>query len=178
MKFLSTVIALLCCYIFTACAQSPMWLDEQKNEENRLPMHATFYAFEDSKKAAVGSWEKSANYMSLNGAWKFKWVEKPADLPEKFTEKNFNDSDWGKFKIPATWEVDGYGYPVFVNIGYEFQHIMPIKPPLVPLSYDPTGVYRRVVNISKKWDGKRVIKPSMFLVVKKISQYNHTNIDR
>lgn len=120
----------------------PMWLDQSRNEENRLPMHASFYSFENERAASAGDLRQSANYQSLNGAWKFKWVEAPAELPEHFEAVNFDDHNWDNFKIPATWEVNGYGYPIYTNIGYEFQDLLPkpFDPPNVPLNYDPTGV--------------------------------------
>ncbi|MDB5111648.1 MAG: Beta-galactosidase [Mucilaginibacter sp.] len=144
-------------FFYSTMAQKPMWLDETRSEENRLPMHASYNVYESAKQAAENDWQKSSNYLSLNGAWKFKWVEKPADLPEDYQSVLFDDHNWDSFKIPATWEVNGYGYPIFVNIGYEFQNKMKPNPPLVPLSFDPTGVYRREITIGEGWKGKEIV---------------------
>lgn len=139
--------------------QKPMWLDETKNQENRMSMHASFITFPTEASARKEDWQQSASYKSLNGDWKFKWVEKPADLPLDFHTVGFNDKDWKNLKIPATWEVNGYGYPIFVNVGYEFQDRMPkpFNPPMVPLDYDPTGVYRREIMIDQIVEGKQTI---------------------
>ena len=51
------------------------WKDPQINQEGRLPMHTSFFAYENQDAAQVGAMEKSANYLSLEGIWKFKWVE-------------------------------------------------------------------------------------------------------
>ena len=134
----------------------PYWLDETKNEENRLPMHASFYAFPNEKEALQNNRESSANNLNLNGVWKFKWFEKPADVPQNIESLSFKDADWDNFKIPANWEVNNYGDPIYVNIGYEFQHLQPSNPPLVPMSYDPTGVYRREIDVPKDWSGKNI----------------------
>jgi beta-galactosidase len=140
-----------------AKAQTPYWLDEKKSEENRLPMHASYFVFEDQSKASNQDYRSSANYIDLDGNWKFLWVEKPSDLPTGFQERYFNDSKWTSFQVPANWEVNGYGYLVYVNIGYEFQHIMKPNPPMVPLTYDPTAVYRREITIGDNWNGKQII---------------------
>src|SRR5690349_7296425 len=146
--------------LFTAVAalsQQPAWLDEKRNEENRLPMHASFHAFESEAAAKKGAWEASANYISLNGNWKFLWAESPGALPKNFEALSFDDSKWSHFPVPANWEVNGYGYPIYVNIGYEFQHIMKPAPPVVPLNEDPTAVYRREMTLDEKAKGKQLI---------------------
>jgi beta-galactosidase len=135
----------------------PFWLNERISEDKRLPMHASYFVFENEQLAKKGDWKLSANYLNLNGVWKFKWVQKPDDLPQNFESTGFDDAGWDKFQIPSTWEVNGYGYPIYVNVGYEFQNIMKPNPPIVPLSYDPTGVYRREITVNDNWKGKQVI---------------------
>lgn len=135
----------------------PFWQNERINEENRLPMHASYFVYENEQLAQKDDWKKSANYLNLNGEWKFKWVEKPDDLPKNFESTGFNDTGWDKFRIPATWEINGYGYPIYVNIGYEFQNIMKPNPPIVPMDINGTGVYRREISIGENWKGKQVI---------------------
>lgn len=137
-------------------AQQPFYLNEKVNEDNRLPMHATYFVYNNDDEAKANDWTKSANYLNLDGEWKFKWVEKPEDLPPHFEAKDFDDKSWDNFKIPATWEVNGYGYPIYVNIGCEFQNVMKPNPPVVPLSYDPTGAYRREITIDNNWNGKQI----------------------
>jgi beta-galactosidase len=148
-------------FIFSGVfAQKPMWLDETKNEQNRMPMHASFITYPSEEQARKNDWQQSSSYINLNGSWKFKWVENPSDLPANFEAVNFIDKTWDDFKIPAAWEVNGYGYPIYVNVGYEFQDIMPkpFNPPIVPLSYNPTGVYRREIEISDKaLAGKEIV---------------------
>ena len=135
----------------------PFWLNERVSEENRMPMHASYFTFENEQLAKKGDWKQSTNYFNLNGDWKFKWVERPDDLPKNFESNGFDDSSWAKFRIPATWEVNGYGYPIYVNVGYEFENIMKPNPPIVPLTFDPTGVYRREIILNNDWKEKQVI---------------------
>src|SRR5664280_3619062 len=80
----------------------PFWLNERISEDNRLPMHASYFVFENEQLAKKGDWKLSANYLNLNGVWKFKWVEKPDDLPQNFESTGFDDAGWDKFQIPST----------------------------------------------------------------------------
>ncbi len=155
MKYFLPLFGILLPLVFYA--QKPFWLDETKNEENRMPMHASFYAFNNLSEANQNLWEHSVNYLNLNGIWKFKWTESPDQLPGNFEAKGFDDTGWDHFKIPATWEVNGYGYPIYVNVGYEFQNLMKPNPPTVPMNINNTGVYRREINLPANWIGKKLI---------------------
>jgi beta-galactosidase len=158
MKTLTSFFLLLF-LIPTAGAQTrlPFWLDEKQYEDNRLPMHASFFSYENEGLALNGDWKSSSQYLQLNGTWKFKWVEKPTDLPINFESTGFDDSGWDNFQVPANWETNGYGYPIYVNIGYEFQNLFNPNPPLVPMNPDPTGVYRREITIPENWKDQQLI---------------------
>lgn len=147
-----------CLFLFSLShAQQPFWLNEQKSEDNRLPMHANYFVYETENQAKAGQWQQSASYISLNGEWKFKWAERPADIPTGFETMGFDDSRWEHFNVPANCEMNGYGYPVYVNIGYEFQDRMKANPPIVPMDVNPTAVYRRNITIGDNWNNKQVI---------------------
>jgi len=133
------------------------WLDETIVEENRLPMHASYFVYESKALADQADWKKSRNYLSLNGDWKFKWVEAPKDLPANFEALTHDDSQWPMFPIPANWELNGYGFPMYTTSGFEFTYLIGrANPPLVPMRFNPTAVYRRTVDITDAWDGKQV----------------------
>src|SRR3954464_9691499 len=93
----------------------PFWQNEKINEEHREPMHAAYYVFENEELAAKNDWKESKNYLNLNGTWKFKYVDSPNDLPAGYENTNFDDKAWDNFKIPASWDVNGYGYPIYTN---------------------------------------------------------------
>lgn len=133
------------------------WVNEKIAEQNRMPMHASYYVFEDEKKAGTADWKQSGNYMSLNGLWKFKWTEKPAELPVNFESVTLDDSKWADFNVPANWELNGYGYPIYSSAGFEFTHLMRPDPPFTPMDVNPTAVYRREVVIPAGWSGKQVL---------------------
>ena len=47
------------------------WKDPEINAVNRAPLHADFFAYETEELAESGIKEHSANFMTLNGLWKF-----------------------------------------------------------------------------------------------------------
>ena len=87
---------------------------------NRMPMRAEAFAFESKALATKRTKENSAYFMSLNGTWKFNWVQDPAKRPVDFYKTDYNDTSWNNFKVPANWETNGYGLPIYVNHPYEF----------------------------------------------------------
>lgn len=135
----------------------PFWQNEKMNEENRLPMHASYSVFENEAVAKEGDWKKSKNYINLNGVWKFKYLQNPSEIPEGFEKINFNDAAWDNFKIPANWDVNGYGYPVYTNTTYDFDKIIKVNPPFVPTIYNPVGIYRKTFTIGKDWQKKMIL---------------------
>lgn len=128
---------------------------------NRLPMRASAFAFENKALAGQRDKAKSGNFLSLNGTWKFNWVQDPRKRPVDFYKPDFNDSGWDNFKVPANWEVNGYGLPIYVNHPYEFtgraKMGAALKPPYdIPEDNNPVGSYRKKFDLPKDWDGKQV----------------------
>lgn len=158
MKNTVFIITFVITSVLSARAQEsiPFWQNEKINEDNREPMHAAYYVFENESVAAENDWRKSKNYLDINGTWKFKYVDSPGDLPNDFEKSTFNDAAWDNFKIPANWDVNGYGFPVYTNTTYDFDYLMKPNPPFVPTKYNPTGVYRREITIDKSWEGKDI----------------------
>ncbi|MCL6523174.1 MAG: DUF4981 domain-containing protein [Thermoflavifilum sp.] len=132
------------------------WENEQINAFHREPMHVSYFAYENRALALQDNPAQSANYLSLNGVWKFKWVDKPANRPLGFWKTNYDDHLWDDFPVPATWEVNGYGIPIYTNIRYDFDYLMKPDPPHVPHAYNPVGSYRRWVEIPASWSGKEI----------------------
>jgi Beta-galactosidase/beta-glucuronidase len=135
-------------------------LDERITEQNRLPMHSSYYVFANEKELQQNDWTQSRFYQSLNGEWKFKFVDKPDDLPKDGWMPSVSDAGWGTIKVPANWEMNGYGFPIYCTNGFEFRYLMPDKrpnPPYVPMQFNPTGLYRREFTINPDWKGKQII---------------------
>jgi len=138
--------------------------------ENKLDAHASFTSFASEREALTFNRENAKYYKSLNGIWKFNWVQSPKNKPNTFMNPSENIDAWGEIKVPANWEIEGFGIPIYVNHQYEFSDykapiaddmefidkIYPKNPGKVPNNYNPVGSYRRDFNIDKDWDGKEL----------------------
>jgi beta-galactosidase len=123
------------------------WEDQSILQINREPARADFH---------------HAGEISLNGEWKFNWTKTPDEQPDGFWQTDFNDSSWKTFPVPADWEMNGYGTPIYSSSGYTFK----INPPYVMttpkekytayVERNPTGVYRRTFTIPAEWQDKEV----------------------
>lgn len=133
------------------------WKDPELNEVNRAPMHTSFFAYSDKEEAADGIREESANFLSLNGEWKFKWVRHSYERPVGFWKTGFDESEWDEMPVPGMWEMNGYGDPMYVNIGYPWKGNFENNPPEVPELENHVGSYRKTVNIPAGWKGKEII---------------------
>ena len=146
------------CALLSANAQTfKEWQDESVNEVNRAPMHARFFAYENAEKAASDIKENSKNFMSMNGDWKFFWVKNADQRPTDFWKVGFNDKGWDNMKVPAVWELNGYGDPIYVNVGYPWRNQYTNNPPHVPTEKNHVGSYRREFVIPADWNGKDIV---------------------
>lgn len=105
----------------------------------------------------------TADCLQLNGNWKFNYTENFNDRPTDFMNADFNDSKWAQIQVPGNWERQGFGTPIYVNIGYEFVSSAGIKPfwkqpnpPYVAKEWNPTGTYRRTFILPEGWDQKEI----------------------
>lgn len=135
----------------------PVFENPQLQEENRLPMRATYFPFESVEKADKADMTRSNRYMSLNGKWKFKWSDSYQNLPKDFYRSDFNDRQWDFISVPSNWEFQGYGTPIYVNEKFEFALKNP-QPPNIPDSISqPGGLYRKHFTLPSNWAGKEII---------------------
>ncbi len=84
----------------------------------------------------------------LNGDWKFQWVDSPSKAPIDFYKEGYNASGRKTLKVPANWELNGYGTPIYVNVDNEFR---PNNPPLAPTKDNPVGCYLTEFNLPESW---------------------------
>lgn len=133
------------------------WHDLQVNSVNRYRLHTNFFAYESVDAAKLGEMKNSANYLSLDGTWKFKWVETPEQRPTDCFGTGYDDSSWGTMPVPGMWELNGYGAPEYVNSGFAWRGHFDGQPPSVPIKDNHVGTYRRTVNLPATWKGRQVI---------------------
>ena len=133
------------------------WKDPRVNAVNRAPMHTNYFAYESDHAAKKGIKENSANFMTLNGTWKFNWVKDADSRPTDFWKVGFNDKGWNDIPVPGVWELHGYGDPIYVNIGYAWRNQFESNPPYVPKEENHVGSYRREITVPASWKGKDII---------------------
>lgn len=134
--------------------------------ENKQPAHADFISYADEKELQNA---KSSFVKSLNGIWNFHWVRSLKNRPLYFMNPKDKTIQWQKIKVPANWELQGFGVPIYVNHQYAFASyktpvskqialdgIYPKYPGKVPHDYNPVGTYRKMFQLPKKWRKKQI----------------------
>ena len=157
MKRLTTTLAALCAIVGLQAQTFNEWRDPNVNEVNRQPMHSTFKLFQSVEDAAGEYCDQENPYrLSLNGTWRFNWVENADQRPTDFFTVGYNDKGWDNMEVPAMWELNGYGDPIYVNIGYAWRGNFRNEPPYVPIEQNHVGSYRRTFTIPASWSGRDI----------------------
>lgn len=133
--------------------QAVEWEDPAVFAVNREPPRASFFGLESRSLALSKKLAASSYVRSLNGSWKFHWVERSAERPTDFFEEAFDDSGWSEIPVPGNWEVNGYGYPIYLNHPYAFEP----NPPFIQRHFNPVGSYRQRFEVPSGWGGRRVV---------------------
>ena len=141
----------------TAGAQSNEWQDAGVNAVNRMPMHGSWFAYESPEAAQAGDKTLSERFVTLNGNWKFNWVRNADQRPTDFFRVGYNDKGWNDMPVPGLWELNGYGDPVYLNVGYAWRGWFKNDPPHVPVEQNHVGSYRRTVDIPAAWAGRQIV---------------------
>ena len=141
----------------TAGAQSNEWQDAGVNAVNRMPMHGSWFAYESPEAAQTGDKTLSERFVTLNGNWKFNWVCDADQRPTDFFRVGYNDKGWNDMPVPGLWELNGYGDPVYLNVGYAWRGWFKNDPPHVPVEQNHVGSYRRTVDIPAAWAGRQIV---------------------
>ena len=157
MKKQLLLTAVCACSLSVSAQTFKEWQDPEINDINRAPMHTSFFSYEDIDAANKGVKEKSDNFMTLNGVWKFFWVENADQRPTDFFKVDYNDKGWDDLRVPAVWELNGYGDPIYVNVGYAWRNQYKNNPPYVPVEKNHVGSYRKEIIVPADWKGKDII---------------------
>lgn len=134
-------------FVLTANGQEQHdWENNHVLQRHREPARAYFIPFDEH----IGD-----RQLSLNGLWKFRWTPTPEGRVLDFYRPDYDDSNWKQLSVPANWEINGYGKPIYISAGYPFK----IDPPYVTrvpntswttyLERNPTGQYRRFFQLPK-----------------------------
>jgi beta-galactosidase len=129
------------------------------NKEND---HATLMPYANLKEALTAKRHASSYSQSLNGSWKFNWVDWPQKRPVNFYKTDYDVSKWKAIKVPSNWQMEGYGTPAYSNYNYIFQKDFPkvmSTPPVNFTTYqerNAVGSYRRNFTIPAGWEKRRI----------------------
>lgn len=143
------------------------WEDESVTGVNKLPGHVTRIPYPDIEALRADGYysqpwlmPSSPWYRSLNGTWKFNWVRKPDERPADFYKMDYDAGGWDEIEVPSSWEMFGYGTPIYTNVTYPFKNapalILPQKGYTNEVEVNPVGSYRREFEIPDGWDGKQI----------------------
>jgi beta-galactosidase len=131
------------------------WENSEMIGENKDPPHNTLVPYHDIESALTGKNEASKYYKSLNGNWKFKWVQKPSERPIEFYKVNYDVNDWDEILVPSNWQLYGYGIPIYTDSKYPYS-IKKKNIPSINHDYNPVGSYRTEFIIPIDWDNREV----------------------
>ena len=129
------------------------WEDPSVTQLGQLPPHTFAMDYRNTEDVFENDFSKSPNYKSLNGTWKFYYVNTPEERPQAFYKDGFNDWNWKEMTVPSNWELNGFGIPIYTNVQYPF----PANPPYIDHAYNPVGSYRRSFTVPENWTDKDVI---------------------
>lgn len=135
-------------------AQKNDWENPEIFAINKAVPHANFFSFESKALAVQNDKTKSIYYHSLDGQWQFRWTQGEELRPKDFYKIDYDTSGWGSIPVPANWEIEGWGLPIYVNTAYAFNAK---TPPNIPNGKNEIGSYRKYFDLDKRWDGREVI---------------------
>ncbi len=139
-------------FVFQIAFSQNDWENPELFERNREPARATYYPFATIKRAIDNDRSKAQYIKSLNGIWKFIYVNKISERPLDFFETDFDNSSWDNIPVPGNWEMYGYGFPNYTNIKYPFE----MNQPYIKDSYSPVGSYVTYFNIPDTWKDREI----------------------
>jgi beta-galactosidase len=147
----------------TDTAYVPKEIEDPENLGiNKEPAHTTLMPYASLKEALAADRQASSYSRSLNGLWKFNWVDWPQKRPVDFYRTSYDVSGWKVIKVPSNWQIEGYGTPIYTNFTYPFKKDFPKVMSAPPEKYttfkerNEVGSYRRDFTVPAEWAGRRV----------------------
>ncbi|MBQ9385279.1 MAG: beta-galactosidase [Bacteroidaceae bacterium] len=132
---------------FSASAQNlPDWENPSVLGINKLPYHVTL--------GNPSTHSSNPQITYLDGTWKFRWSPDPDSRPAGFHENGYDVSAWDDIHVPADWQMQGFGTPIYTNSRYPFRRDQPRVTGTPDASWtaysnrNPVGSYVTVFNAS------------------------------
>lgn len=126
-------------------------MDPELTALGRLSARGTLKPFPNETMLAVrqSQWRRS-----LDGPWHFQLVSGPGKAPPGWLNQQTDQAPWRSLEVPGVWTRQNTGdLPHYANWRMPFECQ---KPPSVPED-NPTGLYRRVLDVPADWSDRRTI---------------------
>lgn len=120
------------------------WQDPNVFDENRMPMRATFTT-------------DQTRTVCLDGMWKFHFNASVESRLKGFEAVGYDDSAWAEIPVPGLLELNGYGKPQYLNVGYCWRDTYKNNPPFVPEENNYVGQWRRTFDVPADWKGQQIV---------------------
>ena len=147
------------------------WDDPSITSVNRETAHTLAIPFASEADVRQNDMTQSPYFQSLDGTWKFYWVNEPSKASTSLCSTNFNDAAWTEIDVPSSWQVWGQHHnkpwdkPLYCNVAYPFSFnestfsVMADRP--VWFTYNgnmpnPVGTYRKHFTVPADWAGRDV----------------------
>lgn len=109
---------------------APEWEDETIYQVNREPARAALLPTAEGTVVSLNT--PTSEYSKggpacLPGVWKFHFSMTPEGRAKDFWKPGFNTSTWDTIEVPLSWQIAGYGTPIYSNELYPFK----VNPPSV-----------------------------------------------
>ena len=151
-------------YISATYAQTGKeWDDPKITSVNREVAHTMALPMASETDVTKNDRTLSPFYQSLDGVWKFNWVNTPSKATSAMCATDYNDASWTDIDVPSSWQVWGLHHnkswdkPLYCNVAYPFSFnestysVMADRPSWFTYNANmpnPVGTYRRHFNVS------------------------------
>uniref|UniRef100_A0A7S2Y9X0 beta-galactosidase n=1 Tax=Entomoneis paludosa TaxID=265537 RepID=A0A7S2Y9X0_9STRA len=147
------------------------WMNPQITGRHRKPMHVSLGMYSTRRQAREGAcqWDLPArptlpnsNIWRLDSvspndkSWQFRLFQN-VEQALAFMGKTVGDdgegreeNKWNPIVVPGNWMRQGYDKPIYTNMKYPWT----CQPPIIPIKENPTGIYKRKVEIPAEWSVK------------------------
>ena len=125
-------------------------------EKNELPDWQNPFVLQKNRMPMSSHFETDGLKQTLNGTWDFCWYETIDSRSMDFYKTDFDASGWDTMPVPGLWEMNGYGDPVYKNVGYAWDGHYRSNPPFPAEWHNFAGQYRRTFVLDEEWSGKDI----------------------
>lgn len=150
--------------ITTSFAQTGKeWDDPKVTSVNRETAHTVALPMASEADVVKNDMTLSPYFQSLDGIWKFQWVNTPTKATDRMCSVDYNDAAWTDIDVPSSWQVWGlrngksWDKPLYCNVAYPFSFnestysVMAERPGWFTYNSNmpnPVGTYRKKFNVT------------------------------